>query len=148
MHPLQHLLCNAAVTSWACNFARASRVVWYHPIAHMTPVPCHKHWKLSMQSLKQYLLSSLWVSASRCLSCFDIEYVSPQYRNLLHGNVLSCECSGVTTLAQFNECFTAGSPLPADGDGLVAAINTPGLTNTGRACSSDQGILCFSHPYI
>ncbi len=25
----------------------------------------------------------------------------------------------------------AGSPLPADGDGLVAAINTPGLSNTG-----------------
>ena len=27
---------------------------------------------------------------------------------------------------------TAGSPLPADGDGLVAAINTPKLSNTGQ----------------
>ena len=33
-----------------------------------------------------------------------------------------------------DHCFVAGSPLPADGDGLVAAINTPGLSNTGGSC--------------
>ena len=46
---------------------------------------------------------------------------------------------------------TAGSPLPADGDGLVAAINTPKLSNTGQFFTSTslheaRAPVCFEKP--
>lgn len=62
----------------------------------------------------------------------------------------SCAChkrwGWLSNRCESGHCFDyIGSPLPADGDGLVAAINTPGLSNTGQ-CGVCYDITCAPGP--
>ncbi|KAL0025510.1 hypothetical protein WJX77_007686 [Trebouxia sp. C0004] len=62
----------------------------------------------------------------------------------------SCAChkrwGWLSNRCESGHCFDyIGSPLPADGDGLVAAINTPGLSNTGQ-CGVCYDMTCVDGP--
>ncbi|KAL0035605.1 hypothetical protein WJX79_002140 [Trebouxia sp. C0005] len=62
----------------------------------------------------------------------------------------SCAChkrwGWLSNRCESGHCFDyIGSPLPADGDGLVAAINTPGLSNTGQ-CGVCYDVTCVDGP--
>ncbi len=63
-------------------------------------------------------------------------------------NLLPGLCSNEFCNNEQTGSHNAGSPLPADGDGLVSAINTPGLSNTGDIPMLTAPLLPLAAPLL